>query len=642
MAKYEFGASGELMLANDIRLNQQRPWLDRFPSGITTILDVGAGCGSHSKYFLEKGFKPTAVDVNDADFMFHDEIEFIKGNLNALPPERKFDAIFMSHVVEHFSNLERGINHLRSLLNEGGYLCVVVPPYEPIACDNHWQTGWNCGQLAMTLAACGFDCSDAVFVDDGKNVCGWGRIRPFEFDNQFTDSGFDIGLCREYLPAAMQASIFHSEAGNIHIPDLVLCDETVAARRLSRQFTTVPGFKLSDARVLTFDESVVHRELSIDFPEPLDLVNNVLHVIVLCEGEIVPLRIAVSSDSDGKYTNAGEYWLENNSGVACNEVNARSFKASAGNIDYRAIHKLSLGGASANCLAKIWIYLGQENLFLREKNRGVSSFSLNSDLSLASALQYFQLKDASELNFPEEAEYREKVIVFNQPVDFLQESVEIVTLSEGEQVNLRIALSASDDADFTGAAEQYLDNQSGLSICRINAHRLRESNPEIDLRAIRKISLGGTGKNSLAKIALRLGSTSAFELSRKNNMSVLTLKEDAVRASELFFYRNKALLLEQDNARMNAQLVEMAQVAQRSVETAVTEDLKSSLSQMQARLEQKTAELDLIAGMPYRVALEYRRLPIGVRRILRLILLPALSVAANIRKILKKAAGSAS
>ncbi|KJK25735.1 hypothetical protein UB46_03530 [Burkholderiaceae bacterium 16] len=492
LAKYEFEAGGTLALANEIRLNAQRPWLDRLPDDIKTILDVGAGCGVHSKYFLERGYIPTAVDLNDADFLFHNEIEFIKGNLLDLPPDRKFDAIFLSHVIEHFPNLERGLNHLRGLLNDGGYLCLVVPPYEPIVCDNHWQTGWNCGQLATTLAACGFDCSTASFLETAQNVCGWGRKISHFVSNQYTDSSFDIELCQSRLPVAMQGSIYRSEAGNVHIPDLIACNDRIATRRLKKSTFSVPEFRLTDGRTLRFPNSASYRELSILLRTPLDLTHNVLRIISLCEKATANLRVAVSSDADDKNTNIGEYWLDNSTGSACSEVSDFSFKTISGHVHYDSIKWISIGGMGSSCVARIWAYLEHESI----------------------------LDQTSEDSVPDH-----------------------------------------------------------------------------------------------------------------------TSKDDALRASQLFFYRNKTVLLEQEKQQWDQRLEqEKQQWDQRFSEAAATiDELRQSLAQSQATLQQITADIGSTADYPYRIARGYRRLPPGVRKFTRSLVLPPLSFAARLRRFLLRA-----
>src|SRR5256885_1661271 len=52
------------------RVQDQEPWLSRLPVDFETVLDVGAGAGYHSKWFLDHGKKPVALDRYGLAFKF--------------------------------------------------------------------------------------------------------------------------------------------------------------------------------------------------------------------------------------------------------------------------------------------------------------------------------------------------------------------------------------------------------------------------------------------------------------------------------------------------------------------------------------------------------------------------------------------
>lgn len=99
----------------------------------STVLDVGCGGGTKSRYLLDKGLKVVGIDfseklidiakkeVPEAQFMVMDihDIDKLKG---------KFDGIFMQAVLLHFpkKEVEGILRKAVQKLNAGGYLYVGV------------------------------------------------------------------------------------------------------------------------------------------------------------------------------------------------------------------------------------------------------------------------------------------------------------------------------------------------------------------------------------------------------------------------------------------------------------------------------------------------------------------------------------
>lgn len=363
MAKFEYGPCGDLILANKLRLDHQLPWLEQFPKNINTILDVGAGAGVHSNYFKEIGLTPTAIDYDDSEFLYHGNIEFIKTNLIDLDSSRKYDAIFLSHVVEHFPNLENSIVKLRTLLNDDGYLFIVVPAYEPIVCDNHWQVGWNCGQLAMTLATCGFDCSEAFFVEINKNICGWGKMLPLVVNNSDTDEYFNIALNKDLLPLGMQSNLITSEAGNVHIPDMVYCYGDEIHQRLLQTNESIEGFKFEESKKLVFENIASNKDIVVVFNDVVDITDCIIQIIILCEGNRADLRVALDSSERGDYAHCGEFYLGCKPGISYNKIYRHNFTSSIGNPNYDKVRRLVIGGNGENSTATIWVSVDGLSVF---------------------------------------------------------------------------------------------------------------------------------------------------------------------------------------------------------------------------------------------------------------------------------------
>lgn len=98
------------------------PWVARFahlikPNG--SVLDVAAGHGRHSRFFVERGHAVTAVDIDlsdVADLSDHPDITLLEADLEANPwpfPAGSFDAIVMTNYL-HRPHLPHLIETLAS------------------------------------------------------------------------------------------------------------------------------------------------------------------------------------------------------------------------------------------------------------------------------------------------------------------------------------------------------------------------------------------------------------------------------------------------------------------------------------------------------------------------------------------------
>lgn len=103
-----------------------------------SLLDVGTGSGLLPHMARAKGYEVEGTDLSKhvsdnvpakAGFPIH------QGTLEEISFTRKYDIITMLHVLEHTSNPLRTLQKCKELLNDGGYLIVVVPNYRSL--DTH-------------------------------------------------------------------------------------------------------------------------------------------------------------------------------------------------------------------------------------------------------------------------------------------------------------------------------------------------------------------------------------------------------------------------------------------------------------------------------------------------------------------------
>ena len=103
-----------------------------------SLLDVGTGSGLLPHMAKQQGYEVEGTDLSKhvsenvpdkAGFPIH------HGTLEEIDFARKYDIITMLHVLEHTSNPLSTLRRCRDLLNDGGYLFVVVPNYQSL--DSH-------------------------------------------------------------------------------------------------------------------------------------------------------------------------------------------------------------------------------------------------------------------------------------------------------------------------------------------------------------------------------------------------------------------------------------------------------------------------------------------------------------------------
>ncbi|MCE3294428.1 MAG: Methyltransferase type 12 [Crocinitomicaceae bacterium] len=92
------------------------------------VLDVGAGAGSHALYLQDMGMSVDAIDISPGavEHMKSNGLNAWKENFFDLKSEAKYDTILMLMngigIAGKLSNLERTLEHAKSLLKPGGQI----------------------------------------------------------------------------------------------------------------------------------------------------------------------------------------------------------------------------------------------------------------------------------------------------------------------------------------------------------------------------------------------------------------------------------------------------------------------------------------------------------------------------------------
>ena len=92
-------------------------------------LDIGCGAGAGAIILKRLGYKVDALDVWDgcAKLLKEENINFLHVHLRSFTPERKYDLIVMSEVLEHLENPGGLLEKARHWIVPGGKLYITVP-----------------------------------------------------------------------------------------------------------------------------------------------------------------------------------------------------------------------------------------------------------------------------------------------------------------------------------------------------------------------------------------------------------------------------------------------------------------------------------------------------------------------------------
>ena len=98
-----------------------------------SLLDIGCGVGDFLHYAKEKGCNITGIEPNeDARKVAESKLDcriLTPEKLKDLP-DNSFDIITMWHVLEHVTDLNTEIHHLKRLLKKDGKLVLALPNYK--------------------------------------------------------------------------------------------------------------------------------------------------------------------------------------------------------------------------------------------------------------------------------------------------------------------------------------------------------------------------------------------------------------------------------------------------------------------------------------------------------------------------------
>jgi len=168
------------------------------------VLDVGSGEQQFTKLFREQGIESFTTDYLPSDY---------QGDFNQIEFDRKFEAIWCAHVLEHQLNVNYFLTKLYNLLEDNGVLAISVPPLKHNIVGGH-VTLWNGGLLLYNLILAGFDCSEASVIQYDYDVSVIVKKKKAELPKLNYDFG-DIEKLEKFFPMHVYQG-FNGQITNIN------------------------------------------------------------------------------------------------------------------------------------------------------------------------------------------------------------------------------------------------------------------------------------------------------------------------------------------------------------------------------------------------------------------------------------------
>ena len=143
---------------------------------LNTVLDVGAGNLLASSYFSKNGKTVDICDFETSPYLSDNAIaksnirKCYFGNFLHTNFPLSYDLVWASHVLEHQLDIDVFLRKIISLVADGGYLAIAVPPRKPFIVSGHVNL-FNPGLLVYRLILAGLDCSRAKLFQYDGNIC---------------------------------------------------------------------------------------------------------------------------------------------------------------------------------------------------------------------------------------------------------------------------------------------------------------------------------------------------------------------------------------------------------------------------------------------------------------------------------------
>lgn len=110
-----------------------KPYINDF----NTVLDIGSGVGTIAFYLASKGKKVTGIEISESAvsiakanakiFNLEKKIDFIAAEFPSGVPNKKYDLVIFSEVIEHLEDDNKALRDIWNVLKPSGLLVITTP-----------------------------------------------------------------------------------------------------------------------------------------------------------------------------------------------------------------------------------------------------------------------------------------------------------------------------------------------------------------------------------------------------------------------------------------------------------------------------------------------------------------------------------
>lgn len=178
------------------------PLLDLLPVGGGRALDCGCGAGDNARILRSRGWRVTGITLSQQEQRLaaeHCERVFVADLEQPLPDaiDSGYDAVVLSHVLEHLVFPERLLSRVGTLLSSTGVVAVALPnvlfyPIRLRALFGHFDYTPDGIMDATHLRFYTFESGLALLRENG-----------FEVVEALAEGGFPLWKLRRLLPASL-------------------------------------------------------------------------------------------------------------------------------------------------------------------------------------------------------------------------------------------------------------------------------------------------------------------------------------------------------------------------------------------------------------------------------------------------------
>lgn len=107
-----------------------------------SVLDIGCNYGWFMEYFTRRGWEATGIDISDKAIRYARSkgLNCYNATPETFHPERKFNAIILSNVLEHLERPKETLMIIKDWLFNKGVIYIRVPNTESIVLPNRYQS----------------------------------------------------------------------------------------------------------------------------------------------------------------------------------------------------------------------------------------------------------------------------------------------------------------------------------------------------------------------------------------------------------------------------------------------------------------------------------------------------------------------